>query len=64
MERAKRFGMVIPEVEEEKKKRRAEKFGMIIPEVEEEKKKLRAEKFGIPLISGDMFLKDKKVKID
>ncbi|PHJ26072.1 sap domain-containing protein [Cystoisospora suis] len=57
LERAKRFGLSVPELEEEKKKLRAMRFGLgegqfqASDEAEAEKRKKRAERFG--LVSED-----------
>lgn len=44
--RARRFGLEVPELEEEKKKARAKRFGTDHPELLAEKMKERAKRFG------------------
>jgi len=47
VERAKRFNIAVPELDDQKKTDRAKRFGIVTPAVEQEKKSERAKRFGI-----------------
>jgi len=60
VDRAKRFGLKIPEVEDEKKLDRAKRFGLPVPELDAEKKAERAKRFGTS--AGVLSDKDRKAE--
>lgn len=47
LDRAKRFGIAAPELEEDKKLERAKRFGVAAPELDKVKKEERAKRFGL-----------------